>query len=375
MDELFPKPVPVTVVTGEFKSGKTVFALTTGYPLERVLIYDNELSAETYHTPNNPFVRVDLPAELSLKFPKGYTSVQFYEAWLKHMRAIEPGQFDVIVVDTLEAVEDGLTDWVQAHPTEFGHTANQYLKMEGIFWKDVKTLWKRIIQEMKARCKMVILIVHMRDEFKGNVRTGRRERRGKETLSELATLEVELVRKPGQTVPSAHVHKDRFFAGSLITPDTIKPTLPSWLPECTWAVIRGYMEQPVSEDILPPEEDDAEERAMEKLRLQAAIAEAELAKAEIQAAASAGKTASGARSGAGAGSHGAGGNGQEVSPKVQLWRKLRARLQEMGGDVTDPKAALAELAGRAPWASEVLRHIEAEDWNAALAVDLAAEPA
>ena len=87
MSDLFPKSVPVTVVTGEFQSGKTVFALTTGYPLERTLIYDNELSAETYHTTDNPFVRVDLPGEMARLFPKGYTAVQFYDAWLRHMRA------------------------------------------------------------------------------------------------------------------------------------------------------------------------------------------------------------------------------------------------------------------------------------------------
>ena len=146
---------------------------------------------------------------------KGYTAVQFYDAWLRHMRAIQPGQYDVIIVDTIETIEDGLADWVESNPAAFGHTPAQYQKMSGIFWNDLKTEWKKVIQEMKARCRMVILIVHMRDEYKNNVRTGKRQRRGKETLSELATLEVELVRKPGQEVPSARVHKHRFFAGSL----------------------------------------------------------------------------------------------------------------------------------------------------------------
>lgn len=89
MSDLFPKSVPVTVVTGEFQSGKTVFALLPLF-LECTLIYDNELSAETYHTTDNPFVRVDLPGEMARLFPKGYTAVQFYDAWLKHMRAVLP---------------------------------------------------------------------------------------------------------------------------------------------------------------------------------------------------------------------------------------------------------------------------------------------
>ena len=367
MSDLFPKSVPVTVVTGEFQSGKTVFALTTGYPLERTLIYDNELSAETYCTPDNPFVRVDLPGEMARLFPKGYTAVQFYDAWLRHMRAIQPGQYDVIIVDTIETIEDGLADWVESNPAAFGHTPAQYQKMSGIFWNDLKTEWKKVIQEMKARCRMVILIVHMRDEYKNNVRTGKRQRRGKETLSELATLEVELVRKPGQEVPSARVHKHRFFAGSLAAPTSVKPTLPSWMPECTWAVIRCYMANPVEKDILPPEEDNAAELEMEKLRLQAAIAEAELAKAEMQATASASKAATGRN---GSGDNGSGGNGHtKATPKVLFWRKLRDRISEMGGDVTNPKAALVGIS--APWAAEALKLIEREAWDEALKLELA----
>lgn len=385
MSDLFPKAVPVTVVTGEFQSGKTVFALTTGYPLERTLIYDNELSAETYHTSDNPFVRVDLPGEMARLYPKGYTAAQFYETWLKHMRAIAPGQYDVIIVDTIETIEDGLGDWVEANPGVFGHTAAQYQKMSGIFWNDVKAEWKKVIQEMKARCRMVILIVHMRDEYKNNVRTGKRQRRGKETLSELATLEVELVRKPGQEVPSARVHKHRFFAGSLIQPSSVKPTLPSWMPECTWAMIRGYMANPVEKDILPPEEDKTEELAMEKLRLQAAIAEAELAKAEMQAA-TASKTASAAKAasappahaGTGSGGNGASGTGSagngatKATPKVLFWRKLRERITELDGDVTNPKAALEGI--KAPWAAEALKLISAENWDKALQLDMSASP-
>jgi hypothetical protein len=89
---------------------------------------------------------------------------------------------------------------------------------------------------------------------------------------------------------------------------------------------------------------------MEKLRLQAAIAEAELAKAEMQAV----RTETG-------------GNGRLApSPKVLLWRKLRARLEAMGEDVTNPKAALAVIDQ--PWAKTVLQHIEAEAYDDALKV-------
>lgn len=365
-DSLFPKSVPVTVVTGEFQSGKTVFALTTGYPLERVLVFDNELSSETYHTPDNPFVRVDLPGELGRKYPKGYTSLQFYEAWINHMRSVQVGQYDVIIVDTIEQIEDGLADWVTAHASEFGHSAKQYETMSGLFWGDVKATWKRVIQDMQSRCKMVILIAHMRDEFKNKVRTGKRERKGKETLSELATLELELVRKPEQAAPSGKVLKHRFFAGSLADPASVKPILPTWLEKCTWEIIRGYMVHPTEKDIQPPVIDDTEEREMEKLRLKAQIAEDERIKSEAQAnSAAAAAVKASSRD-----------NAQQpaplVSDKVLFRRKLVDRISELGGDVTNPKVALNDI--HTSWAVDALDIIKTERWADGLKLDMSANP-
>lgn len=365
---LFAKSVPVTVVTGEYQSGKTVFALTTGYSLERTLVYDNELSAETYHSDENPFVRIDLPGELSRQYPKGYTSIQLYDAWLKHMRAIQPGQYDVIVIDTIETIEDGLCDWVEKNSALFGHSTAQYQKMSGIFWGDVKTEWKRIIQEMKSRCRMVILIVHMRDEYKNNVRTGNRQRRGKETLSELATLEVELVRKnTDQSAPSGKIHKHRFFSGSLADAGTIKPTLPRWMEVCTWTKIREYLVTPVEHDVAPPVEDTTKADEMEKLRLQAIIAEAEVVKIEHQATQAARVSQAPAQPAAATAP-----SGKEATPKVLFWRKLRDRIAEMGGDVTNPKAALATID--TTWAADALKLIDAERWTDALKLDMSAKP-
>ena len=147
------------------------------------------------------------------------------------------------------------------------------------------------------------------------------------------------------------------------------------MPECTWEVIRGYMANPVEEDILPPEEDKTEELAMEKLRLQATIAEAELAKAEIQAA-SANKTAGAGKRGVQRVRPGSGGNGNtKATSKVLFWRKLRDRIAELGGDVTNPKAALADLADlRTPWATEALKLINAERWDDAFKLDMSADP-
>jgi len=276
-DELFPQPVPIVVLTGEYESGKTLAILTTGYPIERVLLYDLEISSETYHGEGAKWTRVDPISQLS----EGWNNLQLYEAWAKHVRTIQPGQYDVIGIDPIERIEAGITDWTQRHPEFFGHSANQYQRMSGLMWGDVKDLWARHILDLKSKCRMVILTAHMRNIYLDNKPTGQRERKGKETLSELATLELELTRVikgKKQALPAAKVLKSRLLYGDLSDPTTIRPMFDPWINPFSWAIVRDYMNHGADPDNLKTEPGPSpEEKEMEKLRLQATIAQAHLA--------------------------------------------------------------------------------------------------
>jgi hypothetical protein len=178
-------PLPVAVATGEYESGKSLLLLTTDYPLEATLAYDNEQSLTIYEAMGD-FTRVDLLTELGQKHPGGRTNLQFYEAWRDHMRAIKPGRYKVIGVDPIEQIESGIADWVRLNAGHCGHTAGQYQTMSGLFWGDVEDIWKRHIMELKARAEMVILTTHVRDVFlNGKPAAGKRERKGKETCPSL----------------------------------------------------------------------------------------------------------------------------------------------------------------------------------------------
>lgn len=280
-DNLFPLPLPVVVITGEYESGKTLAILTTGYPLERTLVYDNEESATLYEA-LGPFTRVDLMGELSRASSNGWNNEQFYLSWLKHMRDIEPGTYDVIGIDPIERVEAGLADWVRKNPTYFGHSAGQYSNMSGLFWGDVKDLWGRHILEMRAKAKMVILTAHMRNVYVGGKPTNKRERKGKDTLSEFATLEITLVRKDGQVTPSAKVDKTRLVYGNLSDPSSLRPMFDPWIKEFTWEKVRWYMTHgadPQNLQLEPgPSPEELKEQELHELELRAQIAEAELVK-------------------------------------------------------------------------------------------------
>lgn len=274
-DELFPYPIPVVVVTGEYESGKTLASLTTGYDLDRTLIFDNEQSSAVYQA-NFAFHRVDIAAEVAKAKGTGWTNEDFYLAWAEYVKKMPPDRYDVIGIDTVERIESGLADYIWKNPIN-GHQASQYARMTGMYWGDVKDQWGRHILELTAKCKMVILTVHMRNVYQGKAPVpGKRERKGKDTLSELATLEIELIRKPGMTAPAAKVIKTRLVYGK--SPSDIKPMFDPYINPFTWEHVREYMRKGVDLDniVLPPEPTE-EEKRLRELELEATIAAAKLA--------------------------------------------------------------------------------------------------
>jgi len=258
----------IIVVSGEFGSGKTLFGLTTGYPPEGTLVFDLEKSSLQYEVMG--FVRLDLLQEVRAQ-KANWRSVDLWEAFVDRAAAVEPGAYDVILIDPISELEVGLADWVLANPKMFGRSAS------GIYWGDVKALEKRMLLDLAARCKMLILTAHMRDQWRGNKPTGRRERKGKETLTEISDLELVLERKPNQQVPSARVVRCRLV---WINPDDaadIRPALPPRLPVATWKAIRQYLERPPQWDDLNEEEKVHSKPLLteeERLLLEAQIAQA-----------------------------------------------------------------------------------------------------
>ena len=260
-------------LAGEFASGKTLFALTIDP--KSTLVFDTEKSAGPYEALG--FTRVDL-AKLTDRKP-----IELFEQWWTGIKKIPVGKYRVGVLDTVSEIESGLADWVEQHPGEFGHTKGQYDKMEGLFWGDVKELWKRILSDLASRFETFVFTAHLRNVWEGGRPTGKRAPKGKETLMELASLYLHLERRPDEKgrvpdKPSARVLKTRLAyttidgAGDI----TIKPILPPYLHEATPAAIRKYIEQPADYAKLKKSELLPEERLSDdqRLAIQATVAEA-----------------------------------------------------------------------------------------------------
>lgn len=275
-----PIKIPVLGVCGEKFSGKTLL-LASIDPANTCMI-DLEDSSESY---NIEFAqRVSLYDEMLKKHNKNATPLQCFEWFSSFVDSIKPGQFTVLAVDPISDIESGLVDWVKANPGKFGHSAAQYEKASGLLWMDVKSHWKMMLGILSRKVQTFAFSVHMGNVFKAGAPTGKRAPKGKETLFELASLYLEVERKPDdkgkvEKKPSAKVLKSRLAISKMIDGELEHfPILPPRLDVATPAAIRAYIKAPPDyaklkkTELLAPEHlsDD------DKLEIQREIAQTQL---------------------------------------------------------------------------------------------------
>jgi len=281
--------IPIIVGTGEFGQGKTIFGLMI-CPGPQTLVFDNEGSSLTYRSLG--FEHVDMATELMKKYPNGFTAQQRYEWWLEQVITRgKTGKYRVCMVDPVSEIEDGIAEKVRKQPEAFGLTKGQIEKSSGLLWGAMKTEWKSVLDRIRTYYETVYLVVHMRDEYRGNSPTGRREPKGKETLMQLSSLFLEFEREKDKkgnvaAVPSANVHKTRLTRFIDVDGElTPVPVTPPRIPVCTPKAIREYITTPPDYAHLKAGE-RVQEKSLsddDKLRLQAMITnnQAETSKAEL----------------------------------------------------------------------------------------------
>lgn len=276
---LWPQPIEIVGLTGEYASGKTLFGLTIDP--KSTLVFDTEKSTGSYSSLG--FERIDIPAKMQALYPKGYKPIDTFNWWWNFVKALPPGKYRVIGLDTASEIESGLADWVTANPGYFGRTAAQYVKMSGVMWGDVKELWKAILSDLAARCETFYFTTHLTNVWAGDKPLpGKRKAKGKETLMELASLYLHMERRPDAqgnrpAKPAALVLKTRLAHTGIGADGEIQilPVLPPRLPVATPAAIRKYMETPPDYSALKPEEQAPEHSLTADERELLALARAE----------------------------------------------------------------------------------------------------
>ena len=287
---LWSIPIEVLGLTGDFASGKTLFALSIS-PGPTTLIYDTEKSAKPYTSLG--FNRIDLPGEMLKSHPGGFKPVDLFLFWWKDVKAIRPGKYRVIILDTVSEIESGLVAYVRANPAEFGYTSAQFARAQALVWGAVKDLWKAILTDLASRCETFAFTSHLKREFAGDRPTSNKTPKGKETLMELASLYLWLDRstdKKGNqpAAPSATVLKSR-LSSMVVLPNglmDIRPSLPPRLPVATPASVRFYLDNPPDYDKLKADERirgaEISEAEIEALKLARAEAERDAAALQLE---------------------------------------------------------------------------------------------
>lgn len=286
--------IPIIMGTGEFGQGKTLFGLMI-CPGPQTLCYDNEGSSLSYRSLD--FEHVDMADELRKKYKDGFTPEQRYLWWKEDAlsrgkKGGRAGKFRVMMTDPMSEIEDGVAEHVRKNcVAKYGLSVAQCEKAPGLFWAAVKKQLQADLDLLRTHFDCCYGTVHMRDQYVGNSRTGKREPKGKETLFQLASLFLEFEREKDKkgnvaAVPSATVLKQRLIKTLFINGEMqIVPVLPPRLPAATPKTIREYIAAPPDYEKLKAGERVREHELSEedKLRLQAQIAasQAEAATAEL----------------------------------------------------------------------------------------------
>ncbi len=262
--------IPILGVCGEFGSGKTLFGASiapgnhppnhpfAGKP--RTGIIDAEMSSTTYEGSALAFERFDLPAMLMQNRASGFTPIELYEKCRSLIDSIPNDQYDVLIIDPVTDIDSGLTDYVKANCSKFGLSSRQLEKSSGLLWGVVKDQWNNWLLQIAQKCKTFVFTAHMRDHYIGNMPSGKREPKGKETLGKLASLYLELLRKPGKdgkvpAAPTARIIKGRLCDMILDADGEIQNVelLPPIFENCTPKTIRAFIATPPTEKAVVPE--------------------------------------------------------------------------------------------------------------------------
>jgi len=243
-------PISVIRVYGKPGAGKTLMALRIiarppQSECKPTVLWDYELSSLSYKS------------QYALAY-HDMTSVgtptQTFEVWLEQMRAIEPGQHAVAVIDPAEEWEEGLKDWVMNNPRNFGYTPGQFVQSgrpSGMYWGAVKSFEKTVLTELANKVQTIVLINHIRQAYNGNAPVpGKYEPKGLDTLRKLSTIEAWLMpNAKGVGAPSARILRSRLNITDWETVDEfgvpgIRPILPLYITEFTGAALRDYLKNP-----------------------------------------------------------------------------------------------------------------------------------
>jgi len=298
--------IPVLGVTGEINSGKTLFLLEI--KPDRTRYYGYESSAVTYSRHAGLKSMVEVHEKMNeLYSGDEYSPKQMWKWFEEDALSLPHGEYDVIAIDTIGSLEDGLPAHVASLYKNYGYSSEEaFTKTMGLFWSTVKGYLEKFINRLiqKTGIQTLAFAAHQKQEWVNGRPATTRVAEGKTTWNKLATFYLKLERpiiltgeNQGKRVekPNATVLKGRLSIPQKDTEGNVVRdeygdanwvrVHPDKFADCTPGKIRFYIKNPVANRKLNANERVVEKKltADEKLLIQSETERDRLATAELQA--------------------------------------------------------------------------------------------
>jgi len=287
-DDLWPMSPPKFIhVTGPRGVGKTLFTLTTGADPKRTIVLDGEASAQSYNQQLGLGAYHNLIPETAEIYGDDCSDIQYFTYVQSILESLEPGKFDVLVLDNILRFENGLVAYVKENHQKYGYTKGQMSGMPALIWGPIKVLYQNLVVSWCSKVKMAIVTTPIGEVWAHAKPTGVKAPKGKDVLEWLTDLRIWLQFQQGKRQPVGLVLKDRVSKLTVLPSGEVEvvPVLPRRICPCTWAKIREYMANPADPNHPRPEEQltDEEWRILNGFLPKDKLLQLEVAKLELQA--------------------------------------------------------------------------------------------
>lgn len=235
-------------VTGEPDTGKTTFALTSGFAPDEIAFFDDDLKtqaiADMLAAQGTPFGAYHNLTKMSL----GKRELDFHNLVIELIDQLPRGQFKALIFDTWTRFENTFQPVVMKNPTRFKEFYSPMGAIKGAeMWKASFDYEAAVIDKMMQVAPLVILITHLKDQSIGAVKTGKEIPDCKKPVVEKSRIRLWLRHNPSGPAPTGLVLKR--LSKVQVGPTGIVPinVLPRKVNPCTWERILGYWENPIGE--------------------------------------------------------------------------------------------------------------------------------
>jgi len=290
--------LPYVGVYGPLNCGKTLFLLNIR-PEETCYI-GLEFSATTYLEAAGVKAHHEIHEELGVSRDE-VTPKDIWVWFEKFVRSLPAGEFQVLAIDTIGDLEQGLPEYIAERHNDYGYSsAEKFRSAKGLFWGACKKHLENLMHFIRSSkgIDTIAWAAHLKTVWEGGNPTSRKTNQGFDVWNKTASLVFELERRVVkgtlQEAPSGRLRKGRLSVPKQNEDGTIVrdefgdiewiTVLPPQLPKCTPGQIRRYIASPAYSRRLKADEKVKEEVLTddEKLLIQQEIARNQASAAEAQ---------------------------------------------------------------------------------------------